>query len=84
MEYRYGSHTIYNIDYFVRVTKYRYKVLTGELGMRIWDLVPQSCEALARYCQFPEILGRPIPKSSKFPCDFRRLKNHHYVSASFP
>jgi len=27
MEYRYGSHTIYNIEYhFVWVTKYRYKV----------------------------------------------------------
>lgn len=46
MEYRYGSHTIYNIEYhFVWVTKYRYKVLTGELGVRVRDLVRQSCEA---------------------------------------
>jgi putative transposase len=46
MEYRYGSHTIYNIEYhFVWVTKYRYKVLTGELGIRVRDLVRQSCEA---------------------------------------
>ncbi len=46
MEYRYGSHIIYNIEYhFVWVTKYRYKVLTGELGVRVRDLARQSCEA---------------------------------------
>jgi putative transposase len=46
MKYRYGSHTIYNIEYhFVWVTKYRYKVLMGEIGVRVRDLVRQSCEA---------------------------------------
>ena len=47
MKYRYGTHTIYNIEYhFVWVTKYRYKVLTGgELGVRVRDIVRQSCEA---------------------------------------
>ncbi|MCL5952955.1 MAG: transposase, partial [Nitrospirae bacterium] len=29
MKYRYGSHTVFQIEYhFVWVTKYRYKVLT--------------------------------------------------------
>ena len=46
MKYRYGSHTIYTIEYhFVWVTKYRYKVLLGEIGVRVRDLVRQSCEA---------------------------------------
>ena len=46
MEYRYGSHTIYNIEYhFVWVTKYRYQVLTGDIGLRVRELVRQSCEA---------------------------------------
>lgn len=32
MDYRYGSHTVYQIEYhFVWVTKYRYKVLTVRL-----------------------------------------------------
>jgi len=45
MKYRYGSHTAYNIEYhFVWVTKYRYKLLTGELGHRVRDLVRQTCE----------------------------------------
>ena len=45
MKYRYGSHTVYNIEYhFVWVTKYRYKLLTGELGHRVRDLVRQTCE----------------------------------------
>jgi len=50
MNYRYGSHTIYNIEYhFVWVTKYRYKILTG-VGQRVRDLVCQSCEA-HDFCQ---------------------------------
>ncbi len=36
MDYRYGSHTVFQIEYhFVWVTKYRYKVLTGEVAERI-------------------------------------------------
>jgi len=46
MDYRYGSHTIYKIEYhFVWVTKYRYKLLEGEIGLRVRDLVRQTCEA---------------------------------------
>jgi putative transposase len=45
MEYRHGSHTKYKIEYhFVWVTKYRYKVLTGDIGHRIRDLIRQTCE----------------------------------------
>ena len=39
MKYRYGSHTVYNIEnHFVWVTKYRYQVLVGEVGERrlVW------------------------------------------------
>ncbi len=46
MKYRYGSHTVYNIEYhFVWVTKYRYQVLVGEIGERVRELVRQSCES---------------------------------------
>ena len=46
MEYRYGSHTVFQIEYhFVWVTKYRYKVLTGELAERVRELVRETCEA---------------------------------------
>ncbi len=46
MEYRCGSNTIYNIEYhFVWVTKYRYHMLSGEIGLRVRDLVRQTCEA---------------------------------------
>ena len=44
MEYRYGSHTVYNIEYhFVWVTKYRHKVLNGDVGHRVKELVRQTC-----------------------------------------
>ena len=46
MEYRYGSHTVYNIEYhFVLVTKYRYQVLIGAISLRVRELVRQTCEA---------------------------------------
>ena len=46
MEYRYGSHTVYNIEYhFVWVTKYRYQVLTGSISLGVRELVRQTCEA---------------------------------------
>ena len=46
MEYRYGSHTVFNIEYhFVWVTKYRYHMLTGDIALRVRELVRQTCEA---------------------------------------
>ncbi len=46
MEYRYGSHTVYNIEYhFVWVTKYRYQILRGDVALRVRELVRQTCEA---------------------------------------
>jgi putative transposase len=46
MDYRYGSHTVYKIEYhFVWVTKYRYKVLQGDVGQRVRELVRQTCAA---------------------------------------
>lgn len=45
MDYRYGSHTVFNIEYhFVWVTKYRYKVLMGDVAIRVRELVRQICE----------------------------------------
>ena len=46
MEYRYGSHTVFKIEYhFVWVTKYRYPVLRGEIAERVRELVRQTCQA---------------------------------------
>jgi putative transposase len=45
MKYRTGSHTKYKIEYhFVWVTKYRYQVLVGDVGLRVRELVRQTCE----------------------------------------
>ena len=46
MDFRYGSHTVFQIEFhFVWKTKYRYKVLTGEIAERIRELVREKCEA---------------------------------------
>ena len=45
-EYDHGSHTIHDIKYhFVWLTKYRYKVLTGKIALRLRILLVQGCEA---------------------------------------
>ena len=47
MDYRYGSHTVFQIEYhFVWMTKYRYKVPSGEVAERVRELVRQICEVL--------------------------------------
>ena len=44
--YRAGSHTIYDLKvHLVWSTKYRYKVLTKEVGIRIRDLIRQTCDS---------------------------------------
>lgn len=45
-KYRSGSHTVYDIKYhFVWTTKYRHKVLRGNIGCRLRDLLKQGCGA---------------------------------------
>lgn len=45
-EYRKGSHTIYDLKYhIVWITKYRKKVMRGEIGLRLRELIKQTCEA---------------------------------------
>ena len=46
MDYRYGSHTVFRIQYhFVFVTKYRYQVLKGDVGLRARELIRETCQA---------------------------------------
>lgn len=43
-EYRKGPHTVYDIQYhLVWVTKYRYKVLRGEVAERAREIIRQVC-----------------------------------------
>jgi putative transposase len=46
VENRRGSHTVYNIqNHLVWATKYRYKVLRGEVAERARELIRQNCMA---------------------------------------
>jgi putative transposase len=43
-EYEHGDHTIHDIKYhFVWITKYRYKVITKQIGERLRELLRQGC-----------------------------------------
>ena len=49
-EYRKGSHTVYDIKYhIVWITKYRKAILRGEIGLRLRELIRQTCEAQEVY-----------------------------------
>ena len=44
--YRGGSHTVSDIKYhFVWITKYRYKILKGNIAIRLRELLRQGCDA---------------------------------------
>lgn len=44
MENRKGSHSIYNLKYhIVFCTKYRYRVLTGEISERLREIIREVC-----------------------------------------
>ena len=44
--YTSGSHTVHDIKYhFIWVTKYRYKILKGEIAKQVRELIRQGCEA---------------------------------------
>ena len=44
-DYRKGSHTVYSVHlHLVWITKYRKKVLVGEIGFRARDLIRAICE----------------------------------------
>lgn len=44
--YRKGSHSVHDIKYhFVWITKYRYNILEGDLGVRIRDIIKEVCMA---------------------------------------
>lgn len=44
VEYKTGGHSIYDIKYhIVWVTKYRYRVLTGEIAHRAREIIRQCC-----------------------------------------
>lgn len=65
MDYRYGSHTAFQIEYqFVWVTKYRYKVLRGEVADRLRELVRQTCEVFEIRKDYLEHHFEPNPNDN--------------------
>lgn len=45
-QYRKGSHAVYDIKYhYVWITKYRYQILKGDLGLRVRDIIREVCMA---------------------------------------
>ncbi len=44
MEYRHGSHSLYDLKYhIVFCTKYRYRILRAQVGLRARDLIREIC-----------------------------------------
>ena len=44
MDYKHGSHSLYDLKYhIVFCTKYRYRILTGEVATRVRELIREIC-----------------------------------------
>ena len=44
-DYRHGSHTVFSIHlHLVWITKYRKKVLAGEVALRLRDMIREICQ----------------------------------------
>ena len=44
MEYRHGAHTVFQIHlHLVWTTKYRKPIMTGQVGLRVRELIRQVC-----------------------------------------
>lgn len=73
MEYRYGSHTVFQIEYhLVWVTKYRYKVLRGEVAERIRELVPRA------------VSNRPIKGTRRYKAGFKLFSQTDSLTGGRP
>lgn len=69
MDYRYGSHTVFQIEYhFVWVMKYRYKVLTAEVAERVRELVGAAIDASFRRRVSALPVLNPNPPASAGGC----------------
>ena len=78
MDYRYGSHTVFKIEYhFVWVTKYRFHVLKGDIALRTRELIRQICQAheIAPSEIMRRIKGRT---SRKLMEEFPELKKRYW------
>jgi putative transposase len=52
MSYRKTSHAVYDLkSHLVWITKYRKPVLRGQIGLRLRDLLRQTCETLDVYIE---------------------------------
>ena len=71
MDYRYGSHTVFKIQYhFVFVTKYRYKVLKGDVGLKVREFD----EVVREFSRFEKtLLGASLLGTGLLLCDFWRI-----------
>jgi putative transposase len=52
MDYRKTSHAVYDLKYhLVWITKYRKKVLSGQIAIRLRELIRQTCATLDVYIE---------------------------------
>ncbi|ESS66792.1 transposase [Methyloglobulus morosus KoM1] len=76
MDYRYGSTTVFKIQYhFVFVTKYRYKVLKGDVGLKVRELIRQKFDEIVRELPGLEktLLGSAFLGEGSLLLDFGRI-----------
>ena len=92
-QYRNESHTVYDIkNHFVWITKYRYKVLHGNIAIRLRELLRQGCEAggleIIRESISKDhvhlLLSRPTTLSPSQIAQYLKGRSSHLLQDEFP
>src|SRR3990167_10752106 len=66
-QYRHTSHTTYSCLYhIVWITKYRKKVLSGDIGLRLREIIRQICNQDKIEIHKGSIWTRPCPHSAEY------------------
>ena len=92
-EYHHSAHAVWDIKYhLVRITKYRYKVLRGEVAERARDLLRQICAArevvIVRGAVSPDhihlLLAAPPILSPAKLAQYIKGRSSRHLQAEFP
>ena len=84
--YRKQSHSVHDLKvHLVWITKYRHKVLTQQIGIRIREIIRQICDSKVPYeGDVATLFGQWIPRNPSFIKNFFSLSSQKIFRHSIP
>ena len=92
-DYRKGSHTVHDIKlHYIWVTKYRYKILKGDLALRVREIIREVCMAsevkilkgAVGLDHVHVLVSIPLPLSASKLAQYLKGKSSFKIQQEFP